>query len=100
MTAIRATFTTPYTQHASRKGQRFEVVRQITEPDATHDAEALPMYVIRFDDGAEIEAFPEEVQVGCACRGCSKCAGDHGCERQPRGQWTRCAQCALGRSDV
>jgi hypothetical protein len=39
------------------------VVRQITEPDATHDAEVLPMYVIRFEDGVEIEAFPDEVEV-------------------------------------
>jgi hypothetical protein len=55
------TFTTPYEQYASRNGQGFEFVRTISEPDSTHDAEVLPMYVIRFADGVEIEAWPEEV---------------------------------------
>lgn len=54
-------FHTPYEQYADREGQEFELVRTITEPDATHDAEVLPMYVIRFSDGVEIEAWPEEV---------------------------------------
>lgn len=56
-----STFNTPYEQYADRQGQEFELVRAITEPDASHDAEVLPMYVIRFADGEEIEAWPEEV---------------------------------------
>lgn len=56
-----AKFKSPYEQYANRVGQEFELVRTITEPDATHDAEVLPMYVIRFADGEEIEAWPEEV---------------------------------------
>ncbi len=54
-------FTTLYEQHKGRIGQAFTIVRTITEPDETHDAEVLPMYVIRFSDGVEIEAWPEEV---------------------------------------
>jgi len=55
------TFRTPYTQHADRDGQWCEVLRVISEPDENHDAEALPMYAIRFEDGTEIEAWPEEL---------------------------------------
>lgn len=57
----RETFWTPYSQYEARAGQAFDVVRVITEADATHDDEVLPMYVIRFTDGTEIEAWPEEV---------------------------------------
>lgn len=55
-------FKSPYDQHADRIGQEFTVIRTITEPDATHDEEALPMYVIQFSDGVQIEAWPEEVE--------------------------------------
>jgi hypothetical protein len=54
-------FSTPYEQYAEREGQHCVVVREINEPDEQHDAEVLPMYVICFDDGEEIEAWPEEV---------------------------------------
>lgn len=61
--AMRSTFTTPYGQHKDREGQPFELVRVIDAPDATHDAEVLPMYVVRFADGLEVEAWPEEVEA-------------------------------------
>ncbi len=57
----RLSFTTPYDQYANREGQPFTVLRVIDQPDEAHDAEVLPMYVIRFTDGLEIEAWPEEV---------------------------------------
>lgn len=57
----RETFTTPYDQHRAREGQAFDVVAEIDKPDADHDAEVLPMFRIRFADGFEIEAWPEEV---------------------------------------
>lgn len=59
---LRDTFTTPFDQYANREGQRFNVLAKITEPDEDHDAEVLPMYRIRFDDGFEIDAWPEEVE--------------------------------------
>lgn len=62
MTPLRTTFRTPYQQHAARDGQAFTVVRKITEPDDEHDEEVLPMYAIRFADGVEIDAWPEEVE--------------------------------------
>lgn len=61
MTQFRTRFTTPYDQHKGRAGEPFMHVRTIDKPDATHDAEVLPMHVIRFEDGVEIEAWPEEV---------------------------------------
>lgn len=54
-------FNTQYEQYKERNGQEFEHVRKIDEPDSSHDKECLPMYVIRFKDGFEIEAWPEEV---------------------------------------
>lgn len=58
---IRTTFTTPFDQHKDREGEPFTLVCVIDQPDQTHDAEVLPMYLIRFADGTEIEAWPEEV---------------------------------------
>jgi hypothetical protein len=65
MIPIGATFTfrTPYDQHRDRDGQQATVVRHYTEDDADHDiTEVGPMYRIRFADGTEIEAWPEEVE--------------------------------------
>ncbi|WP_152346618.1 hypothetical protein [Brevibacterium sp. CFH 10365] len=58
---MRATFESPYDEYAERNGQSFTHVREISEPDDAHDPEVLPMHVIRFDDGVEIEAWPEEI---------------------------------------
>jgi hypothetical protein len=57
----KPTFNTQYGQYKDRNGQEFEHVHKIETPDSTHDEECLPMYVIRFKDGAVIEAWPEEV---------------------------------------
>ena len=43
-------------------GQHCEIVRSIIEPDDDHDAEVLPMRVIRFDDGFELEVWDDELQ--------------------------------------
>lgn len=56
-----AQFKTVYEQHAERDGQTFSIVKAITEADETHDKEVLPMFVIEFEDGTQIEAWPEEV---------------------------------------
>jgi len=57
-------FHSPYEQYKSRNGQEFQVIKEITVADETHDEEVLPMYVIQFDDGEQIEAYPEEIGVG------------------------------------
>ncbi len=58
----RAYFVSPYEQYHDRNGEEFEILKEISEPDSTHDAEVLPMYIIRFKrDKAVIEAWPEEI---------------------------------------
>lgn len=55
------TFAAKYDQHAERNGQTFTVLGAV-DPK-TYDADDCgPMYSIRFADGAEIEAWPEEVE--------------------------------------
>lgn len=63
MIDFRETFKSVYSQYRDRNGQTFTHVMTIDKPDSTHDVESLPMYVIRFNDGTEIEAWPEEVEV-------------------------------------
>ena len=46
------------TQH---NGQPCEVIRAIRRPDATHDRDVLPMFVVRFSDGSETEAWHDEL---------------------------------------
>lgn len=58
---VRTVFRTPYEQYSAHDGKACEVIRVISEPDDQHDAECLPMFGIRFDDGTEIEAWPEEI---------------------------------------
>jgi hypothetical protein len=65
MKNLRKTFTTPYEQHRDREGQSFALVREITEAESDYDAEVLPMFIVRFPDGVEIPAWPEEVLASC-----------------------------------
>lgn len=60
---FRQTFTTPYNQYADREGQAFQVVGTVN-PDTYDFDECGIMYRIRFEDGVEIEAWPEEVERG------------------------------------
>lgn len=53
-------FTSPYDQHADRVGQRAVVVTEVDR--STFDfGEVGPMFTIRFEDGTEISAWPEEI---------------------------------------
>lgn len=75
-------YRSPFSQHADRNGQTFVVVRKISEPDEEHDAESLPMYRIRFNDGFEIDAFQNEFAATQEAKGCpdgGTC--HHTCER-------------------
>lgn len=55
------TFAAKYDQHAERNGQTFTVLGAV-DP-STHDAdECGEMFTIRFADGVQIDAWPEEVQ--------------------------------------
>lgn len=58
---LKKAFDSPYRQYSNLNGRPFRVIREITEPDERHDEECLPVYVIQFEDGKQIEAYPEEV---------------------------------------
>lgn len=62
MSVFAETFWTPYEERnvADRIGQRFTVLNQ--KNPSTYDFEEVGViYIIRFDDGEVVEAFPEEV---------------------------------------
>lgn len=54
------TFWTPY-EDKTNVGKKFSVVRRCEEPE--WDLEALPAWTIRFEDGTEIDAYPEEIYL-------------------------------------
>ena len=59
---LRRTFTTRHVQYIDYIGQPFEVLQRIDAPSIKYDADILPMYRIRFRDGKEIDAWPDEVE--------------------------------------
>lgn len=55
------TFAAKYDQHAERNGQTFTVLGAV-DPSTYDTAECGEMFFIRFADGVQIEAWPEEVE--------------------------------------
>lgn len=55
------TFAAKFDQHAERNGQQFTVLGAVN-PSTFDEAECGEMFVIRFADGVQIEAWPEEVE--------------------------------------
>ena len=64
MTGFRETFVSPYEQYADRVGQKFTVLRELTDEEVGDPSEVGTMYQILFEDGKEIPAWPEEVEEG------------------------------------
>jgi hypothetical protein len=63
---FRQTFRSPFEQYAHRIGNRFTVIYAYTPEELSRmqglpEDETDPMYRIRFEDGAEIDAWGEEV---------------------------------------
>lgn len=54
-------FNTSATSMKHHNGKIVELICTIKEPDDTHDAEVLPMYVVRTADGETFEAFSDEL---------------------------------------
>ena len=54
-------YDTPYEDYQKYNGKSFKVVRRMSYADDDIDLECLPKWIIRFEDGAEIEAWPEEI---------------------------------------
>lgn len=58
------TFNTPYTNEKHLIGKKFIVLGRVNElinDENGADLECLPMWNIRFEDGLEISAYPEEI---------------------------------------
>ncbi len=53
------TFHSMYDQYKEYEGKSFKVVKRLNDKDA--DLESLPMWVIRFENGETIAAWPEEI---------------------------------------
>ena len=60
----RCVFNSPYDQYQARNKQECVITRIIDEDDEEHDiSEVGTMYVVRFNDGEEIEAWNEELHL-------------------------------------
>lgn len=55
------TFQTPYEDKAKYNGMRFSVVKRLSYVENDTDLECLPMWRIKFENGEEIDAYPEEI---------------------------------------
>ena len=49
----------PYTEWEKYYGKPFKVIKRATEKE--NDLEVLPMWIIQFEDGKRIQAYPEEI---------------------------------------
>lgn len=58
-TGFASVFKSPYTDEKKYEGQTFEVLGRCGE-DA-YDLEVLPVWKIRLECGAELDAYPEEI---------------------------------------
>ena len=54
-------FDTPFEDFRKYNGKPFEVVRRMSYADDNIDLECLPKWIIRFEDGVEFDAWPEEI---------------------------------------
>ncbi len=64
MTSYKPAFDSPLEQNLERNGHGISPSSaSITDADAERDVKVLPMDRIRFADGTEIEAWPEEVEA-------------------------------------
>ena len=54
-------FSTPYAREKQYEGQKYEVLGRCDE--STYDLEILPVWKIRLECGAVIDAYPEEICI-------------------------------------
>jgi hypothetical protein len=53
-------FSSPYEEYSERVGQRAVVVREVDHSELDFD-EVGAQWIVRFDDGAELTVWPEEI---------------------------------------
>lgn len=60
---FKDTFTSPfelYPEQKQHENQKFQVIKRCI-PNKDFDIDSLPMWKIKFEDGYEMEAYPEEI---------------------------------------
>lgn len=55
------TFETPYEECSEYNGQKYELVRRASYVNGDCDMECLPQWIIKFADGKEVNAYPEDI---------------------------------------
>lgn len=64
----RKTFLSHYTQYSERNGQEFSVLRRANKKENPDKSEVGEMFLICFNDGKKVLAWPEEVvKDSCFC---------------------------------
>lgn len=54
-------FDSPYDEQGEHNGMKFQVIRRATAREV--DLEAMPLWLIRFENGDEAYCYPEEIAV-------------------------------------
>lgn len=60
---FKDTFNTPYEECSEYNGQKYEIVRRASYVNGDCDMECLPQWIIKFEDGKEVNAYPEEISL-------------------------------------
>jgi len=58
---LAETFESPYEDNSRYNGMKFEVIRRMSYAEDAVDITVLPKWLVRVEDGTEIEAYPEEI---------------------------------------
>ena len=58
---LKNVFYSPYSDVRKHNGEHFHIVRRMSCENDNIDKEVLPKWIIAFDDGTQIEAWPEEI---------------------------------------
>jgi hypothetical protein len=53
-------FQSPYEQYVHRNGEKFEIIGEVSREMTDYD-EVGPLWHIKFPDGQQIHAWPEEI---------------------------------------
>ena len=83
------TFETQTEDMRDKFGWRCIILKVFDTPDEDHDEECLPMYLVRFEDTSEAEAFPEELGTEWICPVC----GEHNVDMYSETSVPLCAAC-------
>ena len=58
---LKSVYESPFTDYSQYNGKPFRIVRRMSLQEDNVDISVLPKWIIAFDDGVQIEAYPEEI---------------------------------------